>query len=467
MTAPDSHTAQGLSLPAASLSNGKIPQGVTFHRLGDVFSIRKDEALFIFAIIGTDPLTAQRFRQEAKLKKVKVGFGLLVVVAAGVLFATRVRQASRTQEEVAKKAASKKGGARVVSVSTGKARVGQLRQEILLTGSLRPKEQVEVTAKATGRVEKIAHQLGDSVKGGELIAELEDDELQQQVNRAKAALAVVDASARQRKAELDNSKANLGRAESLWKEGLIPKTDLESRQTAMEVVLAQLQLIEAQRGQAQAELNELQIRLAQTKIYAPMAGHIARRHIDQGALVNPSTPIVTLVNLSTMVTMASVPEQEVGKLRIGNLAKIEVDAFGDRTFEGRVARISPVLDPATRSATVEVEIPNPDLGLRAEMFARVHLDLGATRAAVLIPREGLVYRGTQPGVFLIERNSATFRAIETGRTVGDDVEVLSSLAPGTTIITRGSSMLREGDQVKVISESSSLREPALPDSLRQ
>ncbi|MBL8233488.1 MAG: efflux RND transporter periplasmic adaptor subunit [Bryobacterales bacterium] len=393
------------------------------------------------------------------MKKIKAGIGVLIVLAAGWFFAMRVRQASQIQEETAKKAASKKGGARVVSVSTGEARTGQLRQEILLTGALRPKEQVEVTAKATGRVEKVTHQLGDRVKSGELIAELEDDELQQQVSRAKAALAVVDAAARQRKAELDNSKANLGRAESLWKEGLIPKSDLESRQTAMEVVLAQLQLTEAQRGQAQAEINELQIRLAQTKIYAPMAGHVAKRHIDQGALVSPSTPIMTLVNLNTMVTMASVPEQEVGKLRVGNRAKIEVDAFSDRAFEGRVARISPVLDAATRSAIVEVEIPNAELGLRAEMFARVHLDLGATREAVLIPREGLVYRGSQPGVFLIERNAATFRAIETGRTLGDEVEVLAHLDPGTTIITRGSSMLREGDQIKVTADRTSRAAP--------
>lgn len=401
------------------------------------------------------------------MKNLKIAFGLIIVLATAAFFVMRVRQASQAQEEIARKAASKKSTARVVSVSVGKARTGQLRQEILLTGSLRPKEQVEVTAKATGRVEKIAHQLGDAVKTGELIAELEDDELQQQVNRAKAALSVVDASARQRKAELDNSKANLGRAESLWKEGLIPKSDLESRQTAMEVVLAQLQLIEAQRGQAQAELKELEIRLAQSKIYAPMAGLIAKRHVDQGALLSPSTPIVTLVNLSTMVTMASVPEQEVGKLRIGNQAKVEVDAFGDRTFQGRVARISPVLDAATRSAIVEVEIPNPDLGLRAEMFARVHLDLGATREAVLIPREGLVYRGTQPGVFLIERNAATFRAIETGRTFGDDVEVLANLLSGTTIVTRGASMLREGDQVKVADESSALTEVRSPAGMQR
>ncbi len=383
------------------------------------------------------------------MKQVKIAFFVLAVAAAGVFFAMRVREASKVQQEAAKKAANKKGGARVVSVSTGKARIGRMRVEVLLTGSLRPKEQVEVTAKATGRVEKLTHQLGDYVKKGELIAELEDDELQQQVSRAKAALAVVAASARQREAELANSRANLERYQKLVKDGLASRVDFEEKQTALEVVQAQLQLTEAQRGQAQAELNELLIRLEQTKIYSPMNGHIARRHIDQGALVTPSTPIVTLVNLSTMVTMANVPEHDVGRLRVGNLANIEVDAFADRSFQGKVARISPVLDPATRSATVEVEIPNPENGLRAEMFARVKLDLGSTRDAILIPREALVYRGTQPGVFLLDRQRAMFHAIETGGSMGDDVEVVGNLSAGTTIVTRGASMLREGDQVKI------------------
>lgn len=384
--------------------------------------------------------------------KLKPILGLAVLLAGGAFFALRVRQASDIQQEAARKAANKKSAARVVSVSAGQARTGRLRQEVLLTGSLRPKEQVEVTAKGTGRVEKLTYQLGDFVKQGELVAVLEADELEQQVKRAQAALRVVDASARQRKAELANAKANLERSTLLQREGLLSRADFESRQTELEVVNSQLQLTEAQRGQAQAELNELQIRLAQTKIYAPMSGHVAKRHVDQGAVVSPSTPVLTLVNLSTMVTQAAVPEQEVGKLRAGYEARIEVDAFADKTFRGRVARISPVLDPATRTATVEVEIPNPDGGLRAEMFARVHLDLGSLRDAVLIPREGLVYRGSQPGVFLIDRNRSTFRPIETGQTMGNDVEVLGGLAPGTTIVLRGASMLREGDEVRVTSQ---------------
>jgi len=347
--------------------------------------------------------------------------------------------------------------ARVVSVSVTEARSGVVQEEILVTGALKPKEQVDVTAKATGRVEKMYFQVGDSLKKGDLIAELEDDELQQQVNRAVAAQGVVRASLAQRQAELSNAKAELDRAKQLFNEGLVPRQEFESKQTQYEVVQAQVRLARAQEEQAKAELNELQIRLEQSKIHAPMAGHVARRYVDVGALVNASTPIIQLVNVAVLVTMANVPEREVRKLQVGNRATIQVDAFGDRKFEGRVARIGPVLDPATRSATVEVEIPNRDGGLKAEMFARVMLDLASTRPAVLIPREALVYRGQQPGVYVLESKRPVFRTIETGLTQGEDVEVLTNLRLGTSIVAHGASMLTEGDQIRIVSRDGKLR----------
>ncbi len=380
------------------------------------------------------------------MRKRVIGFVLLAILL--VFGGWRIWQAYQKKSR-ARAGRSGPGAARVVSVSVGQARTGLVREELLLTGALKPKEQVDVTPKATGRVVQIHFEVGAAVKKADLIAELEDAELQQQVNRATAAIAVAAASLAQRQAESLKAKAELERARTLHDEGLFPRQEFESKQTAFDVVEAQVRLARAQVEQAQAELNELKIRLEQTKIYAPMSGHIARRYVDVGALVNPSTPIVNLVNLFIMVTMANVPERQVAKLRVGTPAAMQVDAFGDRQFVGRVARIGPVLDAATRSATVEVEIPNPDAGLKGEMFARVALDLATTRQAVLIPREALVYRGQQPGVYILDVNRPVFRLIDTGVTQGEDVEVLAHLSPGETIITRGASMINEGDQIRI------------------
>ncbi|MEP7365505.1 MAG: efflux RND transporter periplasmic adaptor subunit [Acidobacteriota bacterium] len=382
---------------------------------------------------------------------------ILTYLIAGVFLAFggyRVWQAVENKKLAEGKQGAKKGAAaRVISVATAVVRTGQVREEILITGSLKPKEQVDVTSKATGRVEKLTFYVGDLVKKGQVIAEIEDSELQQQVRRAMASIAVVKATLSQRKAELANAKADLERSRQLAEAGLIPRQEFDTKKTSFQVVQAQIELTEAQGDQAHAELSELKIRLEQMHILAPMDGYIADRFVDEGAVVSPSTPIVRLVNLSTMVTRANVPEREVSKLRVGNKAIVRVDAFGDQVFEGKVTRVSPVLDVATRSALVEVEIQNKGVGLKAEMFARVTLDLANFRQAVLIPREALVYRGQQPGVYTLSAdNKPSFRDIEPGVTQGDDVEVLTNLSPGTRIVTKGSSMLSDGVQVRVAGE---------------
>lgn len=381
----------------------------------------------------------------------------LVVLAgavAGYFFYQQTNQAPATSAGKAGAAGKgKMGGAgmRMVTVETAESRVGRIRERLALTGALKPKEQVDVTPKTAGRVIRLLVNVGDAVRKDTLIAELEDDELQQQVSRAKASVNVAGASLSQREAELANAKLNLARAETLLKDGLIPRQQFETEKTSVQVLEAQVELARAQQKQAEAELRELGIRLEQTKIFAPINGQVSARNVDVGALVGPSTPVVRIVNIATLVTSTSVPESDVAKMRPGTNATVRVDAMPDQPFSGRVARISPVLDPSTRAATVEIEIPNPGMQLRAEMFVRVEMNLESSREGVLIPRESLVYRGDSSGVYVVEKGKQTFRFIETGLTQDEAVEVLSNLEPGTVIVAKGASMLREGDVMKIVS----------------
>lgn len=339
---------------------------------------------------------------------------------------------------------------------------GELKESLTLAGALKPKEQVDVAPKIQGRVQSIAVHVGDTVRRGAVIAVFEDEELKQQVQRASAALEVARASVAQRRAEFQNADAELKRAESLRQSGLISVQDYAARRTNSAVVRAQVDLAQAQQQQAEAELRELKIRAEQLRITSPINGVVANRYVDVGALVSPTTPVVRVVNLNVMVTAATVPERDIGKLRQGDTAAVRVDAYGDQVFRGRVARISPVLDPATRSATVEIEVPNPDQRLKAEMYARVQLDLASTRQAVLIPRDALVYRGKQPGVYTTQEKTPVFTPVETGGTEGELVEVVSNLQPGTRIVGRGAAMIREGDQIAPAGQS----ESAAGDSAR-
>jgi RND family efflux transporter MFP subunit len=379
---------------------------------------------------------------------VKAILAIIVLTGAGAGFYFYQQRTPATGQSAAK--SSGPSDVRTVTVETTESRMGQIRERLALTGALKPKEQVDVTPKTAGRVVRLLVNVGDTVGKDTLIAELEDDELQQQVNRAKASINVAGASLSQREAEQANARLNLQRAETLLKDGLIPRQQFEAEKTSVQVLEAQVELARAQQKQAEAELRELLIRLDQTKVYAPINGQVSMRNVDVGALVGPSTPIVQIVNIRTLVTFTSVPESDVAKMQVGTEATVRVDALPDRPFTGRVARISPVLDPSTRAATVEIEIPNPNMQLRAEMFVRVEMNLQSIREAVIIPRQSLVYRGDSSGVYVVENGKQTFRFIETGLTQDTNVEVLSNLAPGTVVVAKGASMLREGDIMKIV-----------------
>lgn len=342
------------------------------------------------------------------------------------------------------------GGGRAQTVQTGTVTTGKISEMASLTGALKPKERVDINPKVPGRIVRIHVDTGQSVARGALIAEIEDDEITQQIERSKAAIAVVDASIAQREAELTNAKAELDRKRQLIEAGLLSKIELDTLETRVRVSQSQLELARAQRRQSEAEQRELTIRQSQTKIYAPISGVVADRHVDIGAMVSSSNPIVTLVSLSPMVIDAKASERDIARVRRGAAVTVTVDSLPGQKFSGRIMRISPLLDPQTRNGQVEIEIPNRDGMLKSEMFARIELSLGTERETTLLPRDALVYRGDQPGVYIMEAEKAKFVALETGLTQEDKVEVLKGLKAGDTVITRGSNLVKDGDTIRVM-----------------
>ena len=323
-----------------------------------------------------------------------------------------------------------------------------IHEQLSLVGSLKAKESVEVVPKITGKVQRVRWTWAIGARRAS-IAELEGDELAQQVFRAEATLAVAESTRAQRLAELENAQADDRRAQQLLSEGLLSRQAMETTQTRARVVQTQVALSEAQIRQAQADLNELTIRQQQTKVLSPLTGWVATRHVSVGALVNPGNPIVGVLRLSSMVTEVRVPEERLAGLRVGNRAFVSLDAMPGRPIEGRVARISPILDPATRSGSVQVEIPNPDGQLKAEMSARIQMEMGGQRTALLVPREAIVMRGDQQGVNLLDDGHARFQPVETGISTDKGVEITKGLSVGMKVITRGTQGLQDGAAVEL------------------
>jgi RND family efflux transporter MFP subunit len=321
-------------------------------------------------------------------------------------------------------------------------------QELIVVGNLIGETTVEVVPKTAGRLEEMFVRLGDRVSRGQQIARIEDREIREQVKQAEAAFQVARATIRQREADLKFAETNVERSRNLFDRQLLPKQSLEDAEARYQANDAQLDLARAQFVQAQSRLEELRITLANTLIVSPVNGFVARRVVDPGAFVSPNQPIADVVDISRVRMVANVVEKDLRRVEVGESARVEVDAFPGETFKGRIGRVAPVLDPQTRTAQIEVEIPNVAFRLKPGMYARVTLTVEHHANALVVPNNALVDFEGKRGVFLTRnKQTATFQPVETGIEEPTRVEILSGLQDDDDIITTGASGLRDGDRI--------------------
>jgi hypothetical protein len=176
-------------------------------------------------------------------------------------------------------------------------------------------------------------------------------------------------------------------------------------------------------------------------------GFVARRAVDPGASVSQNVPVVDVVDITRVRLVANVVEKDLRQMQTGNSTVVEVDAFPGETFTGRIARIAPVLDPATRTASIEIEIPNPDFRLKPGMYARVGITTETKKDALVLPANAVIDLGGRRGVFLPQEQIAVFRAVQVGTEQQDIVEILGGVKEGETVITTGAGALRDGDRI--------------------
>ena len=182
---------------------------------------------------------------------------------------------------------------------------------------------------------------------------------------------------------------------------------------------------------------------------SPVDGFVGRRNLDAGAFAGANTVILSVVDIGTVRMVANLVENDFRRIERGAQALVEVDAFPGEQFAGQVSRVAPVFDPATRTATMEIEVPNPGYRLKPGMYARVRLTAGRKTDALTVPRAALVDIGSQRGVYTLEQDVVRFRPVEVGLTDLERVEILKGLSDGTQVVTTGALALRDGDRVQV------------------
>lgn len=348
--------------------------------------------------------------------------------------------------------ASGKGGKPPVAVEVANPsheRIEDIRQ---FTGTVYPIYQYVVAPKVSGRVVEIRKRIGDPVRKGEVIARIDNAEYEQAVLEAEANLTIGEASLAEIQGQAELARQELERVQSLREKGIASTSELDAAVSGNTAQQARLKLARAQVEQRKAALNSARIRLGYTVLAATEPGFIGDRFVDEGALLSPNSPVVTVVGIDRVIVRTTIIERDYGKIRMGQETTVQVDAFPSDAFSGKVARIAPMLEESARVAKMEVEVNNPIHRLKPGMFARVNVMLAAKDDAQVIPASAIVTgtgAGGGSGVFVVsagEKPAAKYVAVETGIVTQEKAEIVSPALDGA-VVTLGQHLLSDGSPV--------------------
>jgi RND family efflux transporter MFP subunit len=356
---------------------------------------------------------------------------LLLAAGAGfLLWSTGLRAADATKAAVAKP---------TLTVTTAVPERASLSIRLAANGNIAAWQEASIGAEAAGqRLTEVRVDVGSRVKRGQVLATFATDTLGAEAAQTRAAVAEAEAA-------LSEAAANAERARTLQASGALSASQINQYLTVEKTAQARLQ---AARANAQAQ----QARLNQSQVRAPDDGIISARNATVGAVVGSGTELFRLIRRGRLEWRAEVTSAELGRITAGTRAT--VTAASGAQLEGRVRMIGPTVDPQTRAALVYVDLtplPGPFAGsARAGMFARGEFDLGAT-PALTVPQPAVLVREGFSYVYRVDPDNRVSQVrVQTGRMVGDRVEITSGLPSDARVVASGAGFLNEGDLVRVV-----------------
>ena len=394
-----------------------------------------------------------------KKRRKRIIYGvIIVVVVLGVAFGL---------------IAATRGGTKIDPSKLAKVEKGDLAKSVVATGKVEPITKVEVKSKASGIVKKLLVQPSDKVKNGQLLAQLDKEEIQAQVDQSRAASQAADASLKAAEADWERAKVDAEgpdvpllkhayeRAVGMAKEGVVSESALEDAQKNYEMALnkqnvakAQLIVLKAKIAQSQAQvardranLKQLEEQLSYTDIESPIDGVVLSRDVEMGDAVSSilvlgssATLVMTLGDTSQVYVKGKVDESDIGKVYLGQPARIKVESFKDKTFNGVVTRISPMGVEKDNVTTFEVRVSinNPGGELKAEMTANAEIILEEHKNVLQIPEGSIIYdKDKKASVEVPDHKGKDGKrklAVNIGISNGAKTELLSGLKEGDQVV---------------------------------
>lgn len=342
-----------------------------------------------------------------------------------------------------------------------------------VVGTLAAVDQVTVSSEADGKVQKINADLGDRVRAGQVLIQLDDEKQRYAYEQQQAALARTLAQygapdpehlpdieqtpdAKRTKADLVQAELAYERAAELFKRTLIPQQALDDAKTAVETKKAtyDASLHNARNLRASIQASQATMKLAarqlrDAEIRAPFDGYVEKRLVNMGELVKGQMPVMAIVRLDPLKVIAEIPEKMAPWIADGRPVELRVDAYRDRTFTGKVTRISPAVNTSTRAFPFEALVPNPEAVLKPGTFARVHVESGKVDNVLTLPYSALQYRYGVNRVFVVQGDRLAVRELQVGERLGDRIEILSGVKAGEQVAITDVEALADGALVSV------------------
>lgn len=349
--------------------------------------------------------------------------------------------------------AAPRGGKPAVAVLVEKVERKTMHREAQFTGSLVPASRFEVAPKVAGRLETLRVNIGDVLRRGDLVAVLDNEEYALDVTQARAELEVSRANLAETRSALDVAAREYERIRELREQKVVSEAELDGIEAQYRAAEARQQVAMAQIRQREAALQSAEVRLAYTRIHAAWQDgaderRVAERYVDEGAMLRVNDPLVSVVDIRTVIAVVYVIERDFPEISVGQTAVITTDAYPDVSFEGRIIRKAPVLREESRQARVEIEIANPEELLAPGMFVRASLLLAVRENAVAVPAAALISRNGVQGVFLADTRDMTARfvPVQPGITTGTEVEIIAPEIDGL-VITLGHHLLDDQSRI--------------------
>ncbi|MCC5861070.1 MAG: efflux RND transporter periplasmic adaptor subunit [Gammaproteobacteria bacterium] len=288
------------------------------------------------------------------------------------------------------------------------------------TASLEVDEEATVVARVAGELVALLAEEGDHVAVGQVLARLDGDRLRLEKREAEA--------------NLGRLQRDYERNLEMFRRGLISSEAHEMLRFELDAM--------------QAVYERRALEYEYTRIRAPIAGIIAERHVRVGNTINAGDPTFRITSRAPLLAYLFVPEREFARLSPGQPTEVQVDALGGARFTGRVKRISPVIDPATGTFRVTLEIPDPDDRLSPGMFGRFAVVYERREDVLLVPRAALLDTDGGDAVFVVNEGTARRQDVTTGFTSGEFIEITSGLRDGDEVVVVGQNALRDGTPVR-------------------